>query len=64
MTTVWKEDKFTVPPAVGIEEREKRVVVWITKELPKTKTGVSWGCVQTHGLWSTEEEVHTRPGNH
>ena len=28
-----------------------------------SKTGV-WGCVQARAQWSTEEDVHMRPGNH
>jgi hypothetical protein len=66
--TVWKEDKFTVLPEEGIKECERRVTEWITKELPKDKTGV-WGCVETRvsghdGPLVTEEEVHMRPGQH
>ena len=61
--TVLKEDKVTVLPRQGIQEREMRVGEWNTKELPKAKTGV-WGCVQSRSQWSTEEEVHMRPGHH
>ena len=43
--TVWKEDKFTVRPASGIKEREKRIAETLAKQLPKAKPGV-WGCVQ------------------
>ena len=61
--TVWKEDKFTVRPASGIKEREKRLAETLGKVLPKAKPGV-WGCVQARELWSTKEEVHLRPGHH
>ena len=54
---------FTVLPGQGIKQCEKRVAVWIARELPKAKSGVL-GCVQTRDLWSTEEEVHMRPGHH
>ena len=61
--TVWKEDKFTVRPANGQRERDKRTAETLKKELPKAKPG-KWGCVQARELWSTEEEVHLRPGHH
>jgi len=61
--TVWREDHFTVTKAAGIEEQKKRVAVMIAKELTKAKPG-SWGCVQTREMWSTDEQVHLRPGHH
>ena len=41
------------------KERKKRVAEMIAKELARAKPGV-----QTHELWSTEEQVHLRPGHH
>jgi len=35
----------------------------IAKELAKAKPG-AWGCVQTREMWSTDEQVHLRPGHH
>ena len=61
--TVWKEDRFTVTKAAGIEQRKKRVAEMIAKELVKAKPG-AWGCVQTREMWSTDEQVHLRPGHH
>ena len=61
--TSWKEDKFTVRPMSGIKEREKRIKEILNKEIPKAKPG-NWACVQARELWSTEEEVHFRPGHH
>jgi len=61
--TVWREDHFTVTKAAGIEQRKKRVAEMITKELAKAKPG-AWGCVQTRAMWSTNEQVHLRPGHH
>jgi hypothetical protein len=31
--------------------------------LPKSESG-AWGCMQDRTQWSTEEEVHMRPGHH
>ena len=61
--TVWKEDQFTVMSGQGIKEQEKRITEWVDKTLPMTKTSV-WGCVQVPTQWSTEEDVHMRPGHH
>ena len=61
--TSWKEDKFTVRPMSGIKEREKRMKEILNKEIPRAKPG-NWACVQARELWSTEEEVHFRPGHH
>jgi len=61
--TVWREDHFTVTKAAGIEQRKKRVTEMIAKELAKAKPG-AWGCVQTRAMWSTDEQVHLRPGHH
>ena len=61
--TVWREDKFTVRPADGQRERDKRTAETRAKELPKAKPG-KWGCVQACELWSTKEDVHLRPGHH
>jgi hypothetical protein len=47
----------------GIKEREKRIKEILNKEIPKAKPG-NWACVQARELWSTEEEVHFRPGHH
>ena len=33
------------------------------REHPEARRGV-WACVQARELWSTEEEVHFRPGDH
>jgi len=52
-----------VTKAAGIEQRKKRVAEMITKELAKAKPG-AWGCVQTRAMWSTNEQVHLRPGHH
>jgi len=60
--TVWREDHFTVTKAAGIEERKKRVAEMIAKELTKAKPG-AWGCVQTREMWSTDEQIHLRPGH-
>ena len=46
-----------------IKEREKRIKEILNKEIPKAKPG-NWACVQARELWSTEEEVHFRPGHH
>ena len=61
--TVWKEDRFTVTKEAGIEKRKKRVAEMVAKEVTKAKPG-AWGCVQARELWSTEEDVHLRPGHH
>jgi hypothetical protein len=61
--TVWKEEQFTVLPGQGVKQREKWVVEWVTKVLSLAKSGV-WGYVQTRTQWSTEEDVHRRPGHH
>ena len=61
--TVWREDHFTVTKASGIEERKKRVPEMIAKELTKAKPG-AWECVQTREMWSTDKQVHLRPGHH
>jgi hypothetical protein len=61
--TVWKEDQFTVLQGQGITERERRVAGWVAKALPMSNPG-AWGCVQARAQWSTEEEVHMRPGHH
>ena len=42
--TFWKEDQLTVLPGQGIKQSERRVAVWIVRELPKAKSG-AWGCV-------------------
>ena len=44
--TVWKEDKFTVRPAAGIKEREKRLAEMKSKTLPRAIPIA--GCV---GVW-------------
>ena len=49
--------------AAGIEERKKRVAEMIAKELTKARPG-AWGCVQTREMWSSDEQVHLRPGYH
>jgi len=49
--------------AAGIEKRKKRVAEIIAKELTKANPG-AWGCVQTRAMWSTDEQVHLRPGHH
>ena len=61
--TVWKEDRFTVTKEGGIEKRKKRVAEMVVREVTNAKQGV-WGCVQARELWSTEEDVHLRPGHH
>ena len=61
--TVWREDHFTVTKAAGIEKRKMRVAEMIAKELTKAKPG-AWGCVQIREMWSTDEQVHLRPGHH
>ena len=61
--TSWKQDKFTVRAMSGIKEREKRMKEILNKEIPRAKPG-NWSCVQARELWSTEEEVHYRPGHH
>ncbi len=61
--TVWKEDQFTVLSGQGIQERKRRVAEWVAKSLSMVKSGV-WGCVQARSQWSTEEDVHMRPGHH
>jgi len=35
--TVWKEGKFTVVAAAGIQQRKERVAEMLSKELPKAK---------------------------
>ena len=60
--TIWREDHFTVTKAVEIEEQNQRVAEMIAQELTKAKPG-SWGCVQNE-MWSTDEQVHLRPGHH
>ncbi len=50
-------------PFQGIEQRKKRVAEWVGKALPSVKPGV-WGCVKARTQWSTEEDVHMRPGHH
>jgi hypothetical protein len=61
--TVWKEEQFTVLPFQGIEQRKKQVAEWVAKDLTSVKPGV-WGCVKARTKWSTEEDVHMRPGHH
>jgi len=61
--TVWREDHFTMTKAAGIEQRKKRVTEMIAKELAKAKPGAC-GCVQTRVMWSTDKQVHLRPGHH
>ena len=60
--TSWTEDQFTVTASAGIRNRVQRVAEIVVRELKRTKPGV-WGCVQTHEVWSTEEEVHLCPGH-
>ena len=50
-------------PGQGVKERERRVAEWVAKTLPMTKPG-AWGCAQARVKWSTEVEVHMRPGHH
>jgi len=61
--TVWREDHFTVTKAAGIEQQKKRVAEMMAKESVKAKPR-AWGCVQTREMWSTDKQVHFRPGHH
>jgi hypothetical protein len=49
-------DQFTVLSGQGIKERERRSGEWVTKTFQTAN--------QTRSQWSTEEEVHMRPGHH
>ena len=60
--TSWTEDQFTVTSSAGIRYRVQRVAEIVVRELKRANPGV-WGCVQAHEVWSTEEEVHLRPGH-
>jgi hypothetical protein len=51
--TVWKEEKFTVLPFQGIEQRKKRVAEWVAKALPLAKPG-AWDCVQARAQFPKE----------
>ena len=54
--TSWTGDQFTVTSSTGIQNREKRVAEIVVRKLNRAKPG-AWGCVQTHEVWSTEEEA-------
>ena len=53
--TFWTEDEFTVTASSGIRDRDARVAEIVARELEKTKPD-KWGCVQSHELWSPQEE--------
>ena len=60
--TAWTEDQFTVTSSAGIRNHEKRVTDIVVRVLKRTKPDV-WGCVQTHEVWSTEEEANMWSGH-
>ena len=51
------------PQCVAASARSAMRCSMIAKELSKAKPG-AWGCVQTREMWSTDEQVHLRPGHH
>jgi hypothetical protein len=54
------EDQFTVTSSPGIRNPEKRVTDIVVRELKRVKPD-TWGYVQVHEVWSTEEETNRRP---
>lgn len=61
--TVWNERRLTVARAAGIGNRRSRLEeLWV--ELKNLLGPGKYGCVQVRELWSSEEEVHFRPGHY
>ncbi len=60
--TFWTEDEFTVTTASGIRNRDARVAEIVVRELEKAKPD-KWGFVETHEIWSPQEERQVCPGH-
>ena len=61
--TWWTEGEFKVTPKAGIANRKKRLAeLWeaLRPEISPRK----FGCCQVRELWSSDEEVHYRPGHY
>jgi hypothetical protein len=53
--TFWTEVEFTVTVSSGLRYRDVRVAEIVEREIEKAKPD-KWGYVQSHELWSPQEE--------
>jgi hypothetical protein len=62
LATINRSLAQAVTSSAGIRYREKGVADIVVRELKRAKP-VMWGCIQTHEVWSSEEEANMWSGH-